>query len=328
MGATRTKIARLSTTKRHLKMQKLKKILIIIVILGIAGYVAYHQIDRHQQERLDTALERERNEWWDNIGKLEEKVAKLEEELAQERGEVVPQEKLGEVFGKAPSVVTPEIEAISCDELQRQMTAFFTYLDKQDYILSYGLEGGTWNLFQQVVKQLSENPPLVTGEMKDFSSLISNVAHFYRVLGRERVELINEIIQHESEIMESVMATFFEWLTSGDRCQDQINRPPSLEVLYKYAGFLLNTLAGRSYLLRRNAKIRILTTYYSVLILHKANEETLNPYGIDIRPYIDSSLYDISNQRGLTHRKKYRGELEAMRRGYQMKTLGARVYTP
>jgi Tfp pilus assembly protein PilO len=309
-------------------MQKLKKILIIIVVLGIVGYVAYHQIDTQQQKRLHTALERERNEWWDNIGKLEEKVAELEQELAQERGALVPQEKLSEVFGQAPTVVTPEIEAIDCDELQRQLTAFFTYLDKQDYILSHGLEGGTWNLFQQVVKQLAETPPLVTGEMKDFSSLIRNVAHFYRILGREQVELITEVMQHESEIMESVMGTFFEWLAYGDRCHDQINGPPSLEVLYEYAGFFLNTLAGRSYLLRRNSRIRILTTYYSVLILHKANEETLNPYGINIRPYIDFSLHDISNQRGLIHQKKYRGKLEAMRRDYQMKTLGARVYTP
>jgi hypothetical protein len=194
------------------------------------------------------------------------------------------------------------------------MTAFFTYLDRQDYILSHELEGGTWNLFQQVVKELSATPPLVTGEMKDFSSLIQHLAHFYRVLGRERIELITEFMQHESEIIESVMATFFAWLTSGDRCKDQIAKPPSLEVLYEYAGFFLNTLAGRSYLLRRNSKIRMLTTYYSVLILDRANEETLNRYGIDIRPHIELSLYDISNQRGLIHQKKYLAELEAIRK--------------
>jgi hypothetical protein len=299
-------------------MERLKKPIIIIValvvVLGITGYVAYRQIDRQQQRRLHTALERERNEWWDNIGKLEEKVAELEQELAQERGALVPKEKLSEVFGKTPTVVTPEVQAISCDELQRQMTAFFTYLDRQDYVLSHELGGGTWNLFQQVVKELSANPPLVTGEMKDFSSLIQHLAHFYRVLGRERIELITEVMQHESEIIESVMATFFAWLTSGDRCKDQIAKPPSLEVLYEYAGFFLNTLAGRSYLLRRNSKIRMLTTYYSVLILDRANEETLNRYGIDIRPHIELSLYDISNQRGLIHQKKYLAELEAIRK--------------
>jgi hypothetical protein len=309
-------------------MEKSKTILLIVVVLGIAGYVAYHQIERRQQKRIDTALERERNEWWDNIGKLEEKVAELEQELAQERGALVPQEKLSEVFGQAQAVVTPEVKAISCDELQRQMTAFFSYLDKQDYILSHGLEGGTWNMFLEILNELSVKPPLVTGEMKDFSSLIRNVAHFYRVLGRERVELITEVMQHESEIIESVMATFFAWLTSGERCQHQIQGLPSLEVLYEYAGFFLNTLAGRSYLLRRNSKIRILTSYYSVLILNKANEETSNPYGIDIRPHIDFSLYDISNQRGLIHQKKYRAELEAMRKDYQMENLGARAYTP
>jgi deoxycytidine triphosphate deaminase len=306
-------------------MDKSKKIILIVVILGIAGYVAYHQIDTRQQRRLDTALERERNEWWDNIGKLEEKVAELEQELAQERGEVVPQEKLNEVFGQTQAVVAPEVKTIACDELQRQVTAFFSYLDRQDYILSHELEGGTWSLFLEILNELSANPPLVTGEMKDFSSLIRNVAHFYRVLGRERVELITEVIQHESEIIESVMETFFAWLTSGERCQYQIQGLPSLEVLYEYSGFFLNTLAGRSYLLRRNSKIRILTSYYSVLILDKANEETLNPYGIDIRPHIDFSLYDINNQRGLIHQKKYRAALEAMKKEYEIENHGART---
>jgi hypothetical protein len=309
-------------------MEKSKKILLIVVILGIVGYVAYHQIERRQQRRLYTALEQERNEWWDNIGKLEEKVAELEEELAHERGALVPQEKLSEVFGQAQAVATPEVKIITCDELQRQMIAFFSYLDKQDYILAHGLKGGTWSLFLEILNELSGTPPLVTGEMKDFSNLIRNVAHFYRVLGRERVELITEVVQHESEIIESVMATFFAWLTSGERCQYQIQGLPSLDVLYEYAGFFLNTLAGRSYLLRRNSKIRILTSYYSVLILDKANEETLNPYGIDIRPHIDFSFYDISNQRGLIHQKKYRAELESMRKDYQMENLGARAYTP
>jgi deoxycytidine triphosphate deaminase len=306
-------------------MDKSKKIILIVVILGIAGYVAYHQIDTRQQRRLDTALERERNEWWDNIGKLEEKVAELEQELAQERGELVPQEKLNEVFGQTQAVVAPEVKTIACDELQRQVTAFFSYLDRQDYILSHELEGGTWSLFLEILNELSANPPLVTGEMKDFSSLIRNVAHFYRVLGRERVELITEVIQHESEIIESVMETFFAWLTSGERCQYQIQGLPSLEVLYEYSGFFLNTLAGRSYLLRRNSKIRILTSYYSVLILDKANEETLNPYGIDIRPHIDFSLYDINNQRGLIHQKKYRAALEAMKKEYEIENHGART---
>lgn len=160
-------------------MERSKKVLLIVVALGIAGYVAYHQIERRQQKMLHTALERERNEWWDNIGKLEEKVAELEQELAQERGALVPEEKLNEVFGQAQTVVvTPEVDIIACDELQRQMRAFFAYLDKQDYILSHNFKGGTWSLFLQILNDLSANPPLVTGEMKDFSNLIRNVAHF------------------------------------------------------------------------------------------------------------------------------------------------------
>ena len=76
---------------------------------------------------------------------------------------------------------------------------------------------------------------------------------------------------------------------------------PSLETLYEYAGFFLNTLGGRNYLMRRNAQLRILTSYYCLLILDKANDETLNRYGIDIRPHIKLVLSEIKNAKSLTN---------------------------
>jgi len=158
---------------------------------------------------------------------------------------------------------------------------------------------------------------MVTGEMKNLYSLIRNVAHFYRVLGRKRVELIKEIMRNESEIIESVMATFYSWIILGSCCEEKIKGCPSLEVLYEYAGFFLNTLAGKSYLLRRDSKVRILTSYYGILILDRANEGNLNRHGIDIRPQIDFLFYDISNQRGLIYQKQYLAELKGLREKYQ-----------
>jgi hypothetical protein len=92
---------------------------------------------------------------------------------------------------------------------------------------------------------------------------------------------------------------------------------PPLNVMYEYAGFFLNTLAGKSYLLRRDSKVRILTIYYSILILDKANDETLNRHGIDIRPYIDFLFYDVINQRGLVYRKQYLAELIGLKEKYK-----------
>ena len=299
-------------------MERVIKILIVIIVLGITGYVAYDQIGKWHKKRLDTALESEREEWQEKTGELEEKIVNLQEELALQRDALIPKEKLLEVFGEGSSGISPERGEISCEELERQITTLFTYLDKKEYSKSFGLKEGTYELFQHVVKQISEKPPMVTGEMKDLSSLIRNMAHFYRILGKKRIELIKEeIVRNESEVIESVMVTFYTWFILGDRCEEMIKGCPSLEVLYEYAGFFLNTLGGKSCLLRRDSKVRILTSYYCVLILDKANEEALNRHGIDIRPCIDFLFYEITNQRGLIYKKQYLEKLLDLREKYR-----------
>ena len=300
-------------------MNRLQKILVIVVALGIVGYVAYRQIGRWHERRLETAVEQERNEWKDTRAKLKEKVGELEKELAQEREEsLVPEEKLVEIFGKRPTVVSLGRKEVSCEDLERQIKAFFAYLDKKEYIASYNLEKGTYDMFQQTLQQLSETPPMISEEMKDLMSLTHNAAHFFRVLGKKRVEIVTKILKNEYETIESVMATFFAWFASCDRCGETIKTCPSLDVLYEYAGFFLNTLGGRSYLLRRDSKIRALTSYHCILILDRANKESLNRHGIDIRPYVDLSLSEISNQKGLTHRKQYIARLKDLRKNYRM----------
>jgi len=299
-------------------MDKLIKILIIVTVLGLTAYVVYDQVEKWYKRRLDTALEYERKGWEEKKSKLEEKITTLQEELAQHREAIVPKEKLLEVFGEESMMISPEQREISCEELKSQIMAFFTYLDKKRYRETYELKEGMYELFQQVTSQLSINLPLVTGEMKSLSILMRNVAHFYRVLGRRRIGLIKEIIKNETEIIESVMATFYLWFISNERRKEATEGSPSLEVLYEYAGFFLNTLAGKSYLLRRNSKLRVLTNYYCVLIVDKANEETLNRYGIDIRPHIDFLYYEISNQRGLIYKKQYLAKLEGLKEKYQI----------
>ena len=298
-------------------MEKLIKILIVIIVLGITSYVAYDQVGKWHKKRLDAALEYERKECEEKTAELDKKIVSLQEELALQKEALVPREKLLEVFGEGSSEISPEQEEISCEELERQITTLFTYLDNKEYRKSFGLKESTYELFQHVVKQISEKPPMVTGEMKDLSSLIRNMAHFYKILGKKRIELIKEILSNESEVAESVMALFFAWFTSVDCCEEKIKGCPSLEVLYEYAGFFLTTLAGKSYLLRRDSKVRILTDYYSVLILDRANEEALNQHGIDIRPCIDFLFYDITNQRGLIYKKQYLEMLVGLREKYR-----------
>ena len=68
--------------------------------------------------------------------------------------------------------------------------------------------------------------------------------------------------------------------------------------------------------MRRNARLRLLTTYYSILILDKANDETLNRYGIDIRPKIDLLISEINNTRSLIYSKQYLEELNTLKVKY------------
>jgi hypothetical protein len=297
-------------------MEKGIKIAIVVVVIAIAAYFGYNLFKSWHKESIETAKKLERVEWEKRTKELMEKVSGLEEELVSVKGEAVPEQKLKEVFGsKTP--VSKEEKALSFEELEQQIQAFFIYLDEQDYVQAYGLKGGTYQQFQQVLKKLATNPPAITGETASLYNLYRNMAHFFRVLGKKRVHLIRDILQNEAEILESVMQTFYMWLTyqTGNKA---ISGRPSLDAMYAYSGFFLHTLAGRSYLLRRDSKIRLLTTYYSVLILDKANDENLNSNGIDIRPHIEFTTNDIHSQMGLIHQKQYLLELEKLIEKYKL----------
>jgi hypothetical protein len=300
-------------------MERFIKIAIVAVIVIIAGYFLYSLFSSWHKESLETAKRQERVEWEKRTKELMEKMSGLEEELESVKGQTVPEEKLKEVFGQEPSQspASQEQRTLTLEELEQQIKAFFAYLDQQDYVQTYQLKDGTYQQFRLVLKKLTENQPTVTEETASLYNLYRNMAYFFRVLGKKRVNLTKDILQNEAEILESVMNTFYLWLTFENGSGTSKDRP-TLKILYDYSGFFLNTLAGKSYLLRRNSKTRILTTYYSVLILDRANDENLNSNGIDIRPHIEIAYNDINNQIGLIHQKQYLLELEKLAKKYKM----------
>jgi hypothetical protein len=78
----------------------------------------------------------------------------------------------------------------------------------------------------------------------------------------------------------------------------------------------VDTSGGRSYLLRRDARTRLLVTYYGILVLDRANDQKLNPNGIDIRPLIAATAKDMRAQKGLAYQKQYLADLERLARKY------------
>ena len=295
-------------------MDKTVKILVILFAVVGIGLFGYHWFSQWHAKTVDRALQQERRKELEKIAQLEAEINRLTEELGVQQQSQPSKSELVNVFGadKPMAPITPEL--VDCKQITVQVVAFFQYLDSKAYLIWPGINMRAEELFEQISKKLSAKPPVNVGEMEDIYSLVRNVTHFYRVLGKDRIDLIKEILKSESDVLEPAMAVIFAWVTA---CKKNGPDQPNLNTLYQYAHFFLNTLGGRSYLLRRDAKLRMLINYYSLLIIDLANEAKLNAYGLDIRPHLDYVFYDINNQKGLMYRSRYLSRLSALQNKYQ-----------
>lgn len=301
-----------------MRNNRILKVIVIVGILVVIVYFSYSFILEWHSGGIEKAKNQERQVWKEQAATLKKEIADLEEEIIELKGQKIPHEKLEEAFGKEASPFSPEGGSMTFEDIESQIVAFFAYLDEKEYVKENKLTGSTYSQYEFSVTQLSANHPIIAGETEDLYNLLYNVAHFYRVLGKERVFLVRDILNNESDIIESVMKTFFMWYTYENGPGKEIKGIPSLRVLYDYAGFFLTTLGGKSYLLRRDSNIRILTTYYCVMILDKANDSKLNSNGIDIRPYIKTTLDDIASHMGLINQREYIRELENLKVKYKI----------
>ena len=288
----------------------------VVFALIVAGLVAYCMVTRWHQREMDRGRQQAQNECIEVIQKMEADLEALRAQLETER-----QARPGdEVYPTVFDTPAPEREAdnapVDCGKVEAQMTSFFSYLDSRTYLANRELEGGSTGFFRDCATRLTADPPVNIAEMKDMLRLVKNVTHFYRVLGKDRLLLAKDILASEDRVLEPAMALFYARLVECAQPLPGETKALSLERLYDYAGYFLNTLGGRSYLLRRESKIRMLVNYYAILIVDRANDEKFNRYGIDVRPYIDYLFYDISNQKGLAYRERYLTRLTALRDKY------------
>ncbi len=290
---------------------------LIGVVIVILGYLVYNIITDRNRETVDTVLEQKAEKQQRTIAALEEKVTSLQEELDGREDTAVPREKIAHIFGeKKTDPSLPELHELSCEELQRRLLSFFTYLDEKNYMQTHGFNESAQEFFQKTLSRLTDNKPQITGEMQELPILMKNMAYFYRVLGRKRVEIIRDVITHEADIIESVMTIFNQYYQLDTKCQIKTVHLPSLETTYNYALFFLNTLAGKNYLLRRDSKMRIITAYYCILIIDRTNEKVLNRYGYDIGPQIAMLLSDINDHKRLVYKEHYLAELKILQSKY------------
>ena len=233
-----------------------------------------------------------------------------EKELVEERSSVrevvpsenepVPQIALETPMEKEPTLTQevmekrPRANEDYCSKIENSVQDFFMYLNKENYVQHLETGTDTYDRFKGVIMKLSSHPPIPAGEGIDTITMTRNIYHFYRVLDRNDLRLIKEIMRNEADSLEMNLDMFFKWLMLGERCPDLEGTRPSLDLLYQYAGFFLNTIGGRAYLFRRPLHIRLLVSYYSLLIIHEVDKRGKNTYGIDIFPEITPLATEMS----------------------------------
>ena len=289
---------------------------VVVFLLIITGLVTYVMVKRWHQKEMDLGRQHAQNECLEVIRKLEADLAALQDQLATEQQINDGQESFPAVFGTpVPGEISDDLPA-DCSKIATQMEAFFNYLDSRPYMTAGNPDGDSAGFLLGCIHRLMADPPANIAEMQDMYRLVKNVTHFYRVLGKDRLLLAKEILTTEERILEPAMAVFYARMVECKKPLPGDSVPISIERLYDYAGYFLNTLGGRSYLLRRESKLRMLVNYYSILVVDLANDERFNQYGIDLRPYIDYLFYDIANQKGLAYRERYLTHLAALRDKY------------
>jgi len=285
----------------------------VILVLIVVGIFLWILLKDWYAARIETARKQESQEWQQRTEVLTQKLTGLEQELKAARGEAPLEEKVAEVFGP-PAAEPPMREKLpTAEEIERRVMAFFTYLDSRDYVKAYELPGGVYEDYVLAVEALSAHPPKVAGETESLYEMLKNVSYFFRVMGRKRVQLTAEILKKEPEVMEAAMRVFFQWYTGP---LEKLRGKPSLKTMYACASFLVDTFGGRSYLLRRDSRTRLLSLYYCIQVLDRANDQKMNPNGIDIRPLIAATAKDIRSQTGLAYQKQYLAELERLAQKY------------
>jgi len=281
--------------------------LLLLVIALIAGgllvfYFTYFGNESRKQTTSQEAEKEKSEELTKSSTETQAIIAKAPAISApQERFEEAIEEK--KVEGKAMKVED------ECQKMEKDLQEFFTYVDTKDYIRELRIGEGTFNHFIKIIRALSLNPPIPAGEGLNYDMIIDNIYHFYRALELKDLTLIKLVLKNEADTMEINFALFYKWLMSNDECGQKEGIPPTLDILYRYAGFLVNSIGGRAYIFRRETRLRLLLYYYSLLIIHEADKKKMNNFGVDITPFLEPLAEEIENYQFLYFRKEYAGRL-------------------
>lgn len=170
-----------------------------------------------------------------------------------------------------------------CTEVDRNMMGICRTLDGREYIKGRIQAGGVCAFLRGVSDDLGATTPELASELKSYPAMLQNVFHLFRTLGPKRLALLREISNKELADQEAIAFTTFQWLVSRERCTQAVPSDITLDGLYDYAGFVMQTMGGQAYLHRRAPATEALASFYALVVLDLAVEEGINPHGIDPR---------------------------------------------
>lgn len=246
-----------------------------------------------------------------------QKIKALEEQLAaqQSQNETAAVEPVATVPGAEETLAGSEGH---CQELADKIAKFFLYLDGRDYVAAYKVPGGAKAYFKGSLNKLFAAPPQVVRETDNLSAILKNSVHFFRVLGKNGIFLMRDVLKNEENLLESTLAMFYDWMMAQEQCgKTEVGISLPLPGMYEYAGFFLNTLGGNSYLQRRSPQLRTLVRYYSVLVVDQANSRKQNRHGIDIRLPLRALSDEIEGSAKLMQKEHYLRTLAGLQEKYK-----------
>lgn len=214
---------------------------------------------------------------------------------------------------QSPKAVSSPQEMATYD-----IETFYTRLKDKDYIKKEHLPETPQKYFNKLLVMALDHPPIISGEMNDIQSIIKNTTHFYTIFGKYNILLLNSIVTQESDQLEQIINDYYILLKYPSLLLTHFDITLSQNALNDYASFFLNSMGGRLYLFRRNSQLRILVTYYAILLIDTSNSNGTNKNGTDIRPHINALIDDLeSSNIHFQFRDTYLDTLYTLQEKYQ-----------
>lgn len=204
----------------------------------------------------------------------------------------------------------PAPQPMSCSQAAGSLRSFVDGLEQKGYVKSFNLKQPLRKHLDGLKDKLAAKPPAVVRETDDLYTVISNTAHFFRVIGKDNIQLVKTLLDQEQGKLEDMAAALHASSIGPDCPADTVQLPFS--TAYEYSVFFLNTIGGRSYLFRREAKVRLLINYYALLLIDEASVRGINKHGTEIGGLIPPLIREIEASSQLVRKDEYLARLRAL----------------